>query len=164
MGVRPARRSDLRNILYVLTTAADWARNRGIERWWPSPFPEDQIRPALERGEVYVGEISGEIVGSFVLKWEDPVEWGAQPPVAGYLHALAVRKDRPLPGVGRELIAWAVAKVRLHGRRKLRLGCLATNARLIAYYRSLGFAPLRVVASRVPDEDRGTLLMERDLS
>jgi len=163
VAIRPARPEDMDRVLHVLTTAAEWARHRGIERWWPSPFPENQIRPALHRGELYVAELSGEIVGTFILRWDDPSDWGVQPPIAGYLHALAVRKDRPLSGVGRELIAWAVQKTRAEGRHKLRLGCLETNSALVSHYRSIGFVPLRVVPSRVAGEDRGTLLMEMEI-
>jgi len=131
--VRPARSEDMDRILHVLTTAADWARRRGTERWWPSPFPGSRIRPALDRGELYVAESLGEIVGTFILKWDDPLEWGVQPPVAGYLHALAVRKDRHLSGVGRELIALAARRTRDQRRHKLRLGCLETNTALVSH-------------------------------
>jgi GNAT superfamily N-acetyltransferase len=162
--VRVAGPADLPDILTVLTTAADWARARGIERWWPSPFPPEEVLPELERGEFYVAEFSSEIVGTLVLRWEDPKDWGEQPPVAGYLHALAVRKDRPLRGVGRKLIGWVEDQVRRKGRTKLRLSCLATNDSLIAYYRSLGFRPVRVVPSSAPGEDRGILLMETEVT
>ena len=162
--VRAARPADLEEILLVLTTAADWARARGIERWWPSPFPSDEVRPAQERGEVYVAEASGEIVGTFALRWEDPKDWGEQPPIAGYLHALAVRKDRPSHGIGRRLIAWAAEEVGRQGRLLLRLGCLATNTSLIAYYQLVGFRSVRIVPSRMSSDDRGTLLMEMKIT
>jgi GNAT superfamily N-acetyltransferase len=161
--VRVAGLADLPDILVVLTTAADWARARGIQRWWPSPFPSEEVRPELDRGEFYVATISSEIVGTLVLRWEDPKDWGEQPPVAGYLHALAVRKDRPLRGVGRKLIGWVEARVRQEGRTRLRLSCLETNDSLIAYYRSMGFRAIRVVPWRVPGESRGILLMEKEL-
>lgn len=162
--VRIAEPADLEDILLILTIAADWARARGIERWWPSPFPPEDVRPELDRGEFYVAEISSEMVGTLVLRWEDPKDWGEQPPVAGYLHALSVRKDRPLRGFGRKLIGWVEDQVRRKGRTRLRLSCLATNHSLIAYYRSIGFRPIRVVPWRAPGEDREILLMEKEVA
>jgi ribosomal protein S18 acetylase RimI-like enzyme len=162
--VRVAGPADLEDILHVLTTAADWAKGRGIERWWRTPFPPEEVLPELNRGEFYVALLSHEIVGTLVLRWEDPKDWGEQPPVAGYLHALSVRKDRPLSGIGRKLIGWAEDQVRRKGRTKLRLSCLATNNALIEYYRSAGFRSLRIVPSRVPGEERGVLLMEKEVA
>jgi len=159
--IRKAEPRDLPEILHSLNTAAKWARDRG-EKGWPVPFPQEYVRPSLDRHELYVAEWRGGIAGSFVLRWTDDDFWGPQPPVAGYLHQLAVRRDRPLRGLGRRMVSVAIELVRANGRTLIRLDCVATNRSIIAYYKSLGFRPIRVVP--YPHEgDFEVLLMERPL-
>jgi ribosomal protein S18 acetylase RimI-like enzyme len=57
--------------------------------------------------------------------------------VAGYIHAVAVRREHA--GIGRALIAWAERAVRDAGRPFLRLDCMRDNARIRRYYEELGF-------------------------
>jgi GNAT superfamily N-acetyltransferase len=159
--IRPADGGDLPEILHSLNSAAQWTRSLG-EKGWPVPFPEEFVRPSLERGELYVAEWEGELAGSFILRWADEAFWGPQPPLAGYLHQLAVRRDRPVRGLGRRLVAAAIDLVRVERRLFLRLDCLASNHRLIAYYGSLGFQSVRVV-TYPHDVELDVLLMERSV-
>ncbi|HTW40532.1 MAG TPA: GNAT family N-acetyltransferase [Thermoplasmata archaeon] len=159
--VRPATPPDLAGVLCSLTSAAQWSRERG-ELGWPVPFPEEAVRPSLERGELYVAEWNGEIVGSFVLRYDDEAFWGPQPPVAGYLHQLAVRRDRPVRGLGRRLVDRAESLVREAKRPWIRLDCVATNRSIIAYYEAAGFRPVRVVPYPHGNEFE-VLLMEKRL-
>ncbi|MGC2035342.1 MAG: GNAT family N-acetyltransferase [Thermoplasmata archaeon] len=161
--VRPALTSDIPRILEILTDAAEWARQRGVERWWPIPFPSGRIVPPVDRKEAYVGEIEGKVVGFFVLTWADPAIWGDVPPDAGYVHLLAAERDPALRGLGRHLLGWAEERVRAAGRAKLRLDCIADNASLVRYYESVGFVRVRVVPSPVLGEVRSIQLFERDL-
>jgi ribosomal protein S18 acetylase RimI-like enzyme len=159
--IRPAELRDLPGVLHSLTSAAQWTRDRG-EKGWPIPFPEGLVRPSLDRRELYVAAWRGEIVGSFVLRWTDDDFWGPQPPVAGYLHQLAVRRDRPLRGLGRRLVSRAIEIVRENGRALIRLDCVASNRSIISYYESLRFRPVRVVPYP-HGTDFDVLLMERHL-
>jgi GNAT superfamily N-acetyltransferase len=111
-------------------------RDRGIDQW-PDPFPRLRVDEAFERGDLYVARSGGEIAATFTLQWEDELFWGPQPPVAGYIHAVAVRREHA--GLGRELIEWAVRAVRDSGRAYLRLDCMRDNARIREYYEALGF-------------------------
>jgi GNAT superfamily N-acetyltransferase len=156
---RRAVPGDLPGVLYALTSAAQWTRDRG-ELGWPVPFPEEYVRPSLDRGELYVALWRGEVGGSFVLRWTDEAFWGPQPAVAGYLHQLAVRRDRPLRGLGRRMVARANDLVRTEGRSLLRLDCVSSNRPIIAYYEALGFRPVRIVPYPHGTEF-DVLLMER---
>lgn len=161
---RLAGPADVAEVVGLLTEAAAWARDRGIERWWPIPFPERIVRRGVERGEVFLVHRTDELVGTIALAREDPLMWGDQPPVAGYVHRLAVRRSLAGAGLGRAILEWADGEVRRWGRSKLRLDCLATNAALRRYYLGLGFREVGTVSGKYPGEDRSSALLERDIA
>jgi ribosomal protein S18 acetylase RimI-like enzyme len=136
MKIDAARAEELDEVVGVLSEAAAWLRSRGIEQW-PSPYPTEWVAPSIERGETYLARENGEVAGTITLRWEDPAFWGEQPPVAGYVHGVAVR--RKFAGRGPELLEWAADRVREADRDRLRLDCRTDNAELRAYYEQLGF-------------------------
>jgi len=138
--VEQARPEELGEVLAVLSESARWLRSRGIEQW-PDPFPPDQVEPSIARGETYLVRVGGEVAGTITLRWADPAFWGEQPPVAGYVHAIAVRRE--FAGLGPKLLDWAAARVREAGRELLRLDCLSGNAALRSYYERNGFVHCR---------------------
>jgi GNAT superfamily N-acetyltransferase len=158
---RTARPEDIPSLIDLLSEAAAWARRRGVERWWPTPFPEAWVRPAVERGDTVVIEVGGRPVGTLTLTRDDRRMWGEQPPVAGYVHRMAVARRLAHQGLGARALDWAALEVVSWGRSKLRLDCLATNAPLVAHYVALGFREVGRVAGNIPGEDRPSLLMER---
>jgi GNAT superfamily N-acetyltransferase len=136
MNVERARPEELGAVLAVLTESARWLRARGIQQW-PDPFPPDRVEPSIARGETYLVRVGGEVAGTITLRWADPAFWGEQPPVAGYVHAIAVRRE--FAGLGPKLLDWAEQRVRKAGSELLRLDCLSENAALRAYYELHGF-------------------------
>src|SRR4029450_4175752 len=87
--IRPARPEDIDMVLDVLADAPAWLRARGIDQW-PVRFEHGWVMPAIERGETWLAERDGEVVGSLVVQWEDLMFWEGYPLDAGYLHRLAV--------------------------------------------------------------------------
>lgn len=161
--LRAARLGDLAEVLDILTEAARWAQSVGVDRWWPVPFPEAWVRPGIMRGEVRVAARRARIVGTLTLTAVDSRMWGHQPPVAGYVHRLAVRRADAHQGLGSRMLDDAGTEVRAWGRSKLRLDCLATNESLVRYYRRLGFREVGRVQGNLPDEDRPSVLTERPI-
>ena len=141
-------------MLAVLSESARWLNSRGIEQW-PDPFPADRVEPSIARGETYLVRVGGAVAGTITLRWADHAFWGEQPPVAGYVHAIAVRRE--FAGLGPKLLDWAAARVRDAGRELLRLDCLSSNAALRSYYERHGFAHRRDTTV----EDFRTSLYER---
>jgi ribosomal protein S18 acetylase RimI-like enzyme len=135
--VEQASAEELGEVVAVLSEAAAWLRARGIEQW-PHPFPADWVEPSIERGETYLAREGEAVIGTITLRWEDPVFWGEQPPVAGYVHAIAVRRE--FAGFGPRLLQWADEQVGAAGRELLRLDCRTDNDRLRRYYEGHGFA------------------------
>lgn len=112
-------------------------------------FSEQWVLNSLSRRAVYVVEQDGMPIGTFSLDWDDEVYWGPQEPIAGYVHGLSVRKGFNGSGFGRFVIDWCATQARILNRRLVRLGCDARNARLCAYYESLGF--VRVGMKPMPE-------------
>ena len=161
---RVAHLDDLPQVLDILSEAAAWAKARGVERWWAVPFPSAWVQSGIERGEVVVVEQASRVIGTLTLSREDRRMWGDQPPVAGYLHRIALRRELSHQGLGRQMIEWAGAEVRSWGRSKLRLDCLATNQSLVRYYLAQGFREVGRVQGNIPGEDRPSVLLERSLA
>ncbi len=163
LAFRPARPGDLRQVVDILSEAAAGAKARGVERWWPIPFPEPWVRSGIERGEVVVAESQLRIVGTLTLTRQDLLMWGEQPTIAGYVHRVAVRRELAHQGLGRRMLEWAASEVQGWGRSKLRLDCLATNESLVRYYLNQGFREVGRIQGNIPGEDRASVLMEGPL-
>jgi len=138
--VEQALPEEVEDVVAVLSEAAAWLCSRGIEQW-PHPFPAEWVEPSIERGETYLARVEGAVAGTITLRWEDPAFWGEQPPVAGYVHAIAVR--RAFAGLGPKLLEWAEEQVRGSGRGLVRLDCRTDNQRLRRYYEERGFVHRR---------------------
>jgi len=118
-------------VLSVLADAAAWLRERGVEQW-PDRFPTEWVMPAIEAGETWLAEHDGQIAGTLVVQWDDPLFWAGYPNDAGYLHRLAVRRHGD--GLGGRLLQWAERHAAAAGKVYLRLDCVASNESLRAYY------------------------------
>ena len=136
----------------LLDEATVWVGERGFEQW-PLPFPREELDGAIERGEVYVAELDGDVVATVTLLWDDPTYWGERPADAAYVHKLAVSRASAGHRIGEAIIEWADATAAAEGRDYLRLDCLRHNPGIRAYYEGLGF------------EHRGDLVVNgRDMS
>ncbi len=135
----PACERDLGRVQELLTEAARWSREEGIEGLWRVPYPAEWILPSLRRGEVFVAWLGGAPVGTLTFRWEDRPAWGDRPPEAAYVHKLAVRRALKGARIGARMIDWAGDRAAREGREWLRLDCLRSHAKLRSYYESLGF-------------------------
>ncbi|HEY8489680.1 MAG TPA: GNAT family N-acetyltransferase [Dehalococcoidia bacterium] len=139
VSVRRAGPEDVETVAEILEDAAAWILARGI-RQWPARFPRSFVSSAIRDHEVYLVLDGEAAVGTVTIQWSDEPVWGPQPGDAGYVHRLAVRRDRAGQGLGRWILSWAEERVRAAGRRYLRLDCMAANAGLRRYYEAAGFA------------------------
>ena len=93
---------------------------------------EEMIGRYLDRGEMYLLEHRGEVLGSCVLTREGPDTWE--------LKSLAVYPRRQGRGWGKALVAFARGYCRARGARRLTVGTGDSPATL-GFYRSCGFTP-----------------------
>jgi len=96
LSFRRAGESDLTELVRLRDAAARWQIERGIDQWQPGDQGEEHFRARLREGEVWLATLGpdGPSAGAWELWWDDEPAWGAQPPVAGYVHRLMT--DRPL--------------------------------------------------------------------
>lgn len=102
-------------------------------------FSERWVRNNVSQKEVYVVELDDTPVGTFSLDLDDEKHWGPQEPIAVYVHGICVRKGFNGRGLGSFMLDWCADKVSRLNRRLVRLDCAVHNAKLCAYYESLGF-------------------------
>lgn len=137
---RLADDADLVAVVRLRDDAARWMLAQGVTgQWQPGELGGDHFRRIMESGEVWLAEAADRVVGAWELWWEDEDAWGLQPPTAGYVHRLMVDRGSVPPGTGRQLLRVAERRVAEAGRPLVRLDCLATNARLSAYYLNAGY-------------------------
>ena len=145
LELRRADAGDLEVVRSVLEEASAWLLARGIEQW-PARWGDEWIVPALAEGETWLAADGGEVFGTITLQSRDDLVWPGEPPVAGYVHRLAVR--RGAAGRGADLLAWGEHQVVAAGRTLVRLDCWGGNARLRAYYEAAGYRHVDDVSER----------------
>jgi ribosomal protein S18 acetylase RimI-like enzyme len=163
---RIATKSDVPNVASILTECSEYVQNMGMGKMWPIPFPEDQVASTIDKNETWVVERVGteQIAATFRLVWSDPIFWGSQPPVAGYLHKLAVRRAFAHQDMGTRIVEFAEEQVRQRGREYLRLDCMASNSFIVSYYQARGFRPVKLLVMNICGEVQGIKLMEKLLT
>ena len=107
---------------------------------------------SLERGDMYVAEIGGEVVATGIINkiqvdvYSD-VEWEYEAPddKVAVLHTLAVEPDSRGKGIGRSFVKFYEDLARERGCEVLRIDTVATNAAARRMYKSLGYVERGIV-------------------
>lgn len=141
--IERATERDADAVLAILLDAARWLLSRGIEQWRPEHFQREALLRHIARGEVFVARHDATPVGTLSLSWDDLAVWGEQPPIAGYVHGLAISRSEGGHGLGRALLDWASRRAAAAGKPLLRLDCVTDNPALRAYYERAGFTYVR---------------------
>lgn len=116
-------------------------------RWEKFVYPSDDfIRSSIERGELYVGLLIGEIVGAMSVNGEgtegyEGAPWGVNAARGEFsvIHALGVLPSHHGRGFARGLVATAKDVARGLGHKALRLDVLDGNLPAVKLYESEGF-------------------------
>lgn len=143
MVIRPATEADV-------PALADLARRTWLDAFGASLAPDDaaaaadesrseaRFRRALDERTILVAEDDGALVGYAELGGADMPELGTRPE-DGWLHRLYVETALQGRGIGRELLAAALADPRLAGAPRVFLQVWEENPRAIRLYESVGF-------------------------
>lgn len=70
LDVVQADLDDVEAVVAILEEAARWLIKKGVPTWIPGTL-EPVMRPAIERGEVYLAKLNNQPVATVTLQWED---------------------------------------------------------------------------------------------
>lgn len=135
--------ADLNVVLKQLKIAAEEIAKKGINQWdyWKNPSAEriNEIRKSIEDKTFYfIQNKRNESIGMVQVLAEDLTYWGFQPDHAKYIHTLVVFKEFQGQQYGRKILRFLEEKYNQKADY-LRLDCLASNSKLIHYYKQSGF-------------------------
>ena len=160
LDIKNATKSDAKLLAEILTEATQYKLERGDETWGSEPYSSQEAAELIALGPTYLVYKDSKVVGTFALLWDDEKNWGKQPPIAGYLCRMAVRRGAHGQGLGQQIIAWALKEVASKDRQFLRLDCSAHNAELCTYYEKQSF--VQVATKQSPrNKDYLAALYER---
>ncbi len=130
LKVRPYRESD-QDVVVAL-----W-RECGLVRPWNDPVKDIRRKLGIQRDLFLVGSTEGRLVATIMVGYEGN---------RGWVNYLAVAADCRSRGFGRLLMEQAEARLRAMGCPKISLQIRRSNAGLVAFYRSIGYAEDDVVS------------------
>ena len=138
-----ASESQREEVLDILREARQWLIEKGITGQWSAEIPNSVLAERISLGQVYIARPAGsnKAVATFSLLDHDEEVWGDQPPVAVYVHSLAVRRAWAGRGLGSRVLDEVGKIAHQSGRSRVRLDCWVDNASLRAYYERLHFQP-----------------------
>jgi GNAT superfamily N-acetyltransferase len=147
--ILPAAPDQLAVVAAVLDDASRRLLSMGIAQW-PIPFPVDRVVFPGAGAAVYLAWDGDVAAGTFTLQRRDAAFWPEMPEAAGgleawgsdgarpvYLHRFATRTG--YRGLGAWMVREAEAIGRGWGANVMRLDCVASDAKIRAYYESFGY-------------------------
>ncbi|WP_328858502.1 GNAT family N-acetyltransferase [Williamsia herbipolensis] len=141
--MRAAVADDAQPIVDLRDDLARWITAGGIRQWDEGDLSPTEVGDGIARGEWHVAEVDRRVAACVRLVWSDAEFWGDDDAPAGYVHGLMVDRAHAGHGWGRAMVEWCVDRTRDAGYDVIRLDTAAHNPTLVAYYRSLGFDPVR---------------------
>ena len=130
MEIRPYRESDQDAVVAL------W-RECGLVKPWNDPVKDIRRKKGIQRDLFLVGSMNGRLVATAMVGYEGH---------RGWINFLAVAADCRKQGFGRLLMDEAEALLRAMGCPKISLQIRRSNADVVAFYRSIGYAEDDVVS------------------
>ena len=124
MRIRPFELTDEQQVITL------W-HDCGLIRPWNDPGKDIRRKLAVRPDLFLVGVEDGQVVGTVMAGYEGH---------RGWVNYLAVAPACRRQGLGRHLMAEAERRLRAEGCPKINLQVRSSNAEVIAFYRSIGFA------------------------
>ncbi|WP_404451130.1 GNAT family N-acetyltransferase [Virgibacillus necropolis] len=143
--VRQAIKEDTPSVVKMLTNAASWLKENGVDQWsyLHSGKENNEIEAAIIKGTTYVLEDDeGKFIASFNLSPEqndwDLELWGNTNDQALYVHRLVVARGQHKKDIGKKLLAWMIKNID-QKIESIRLDCIGHNRVLNLFYQDAGF-------------------------
>lgn len=153
MNFRKATANDIDTIsrLYDKVHTAE-ERGQFNTGWKRGVYPaRDIAEAALQRGDLFVGEDEGRIVGTMILNHEQmdvyrnaPWVCDAAPEDVMVMHTLAIDPDIKRRGYGRQFAAFYEQYALDNGCKSLRIDTQNKNTGARAFYKALGYTEVAI--------------------
>ncbi len=147
LTIRAATEDDVEAVVALVHDTAVWLRERNIPQWqvYLKPTGLREIRYAVMGAggrEFFVAFDNEQLVGTCCIQWNDVDHWDARgnDSMAGYIHTLAVARRRHHCRIGQRMLRFAEQLIASRNKPLSRLDCSAANAKLVNYYRLMGYA------------------------
>ena len=145
--VRSAKLSEIPQILNITRACAAAMIKNGIYQWNEDYPNKEAFQLDIERGELYVFEEDGQVIGTIVLSTlmdEEyvPVEWLTPSDKNIYIHRVSVHPDLQGKGYAQKLMAFAEDYARKNTFASIRLDTFSQNKRNQKFYETRGFQRL----------------------
>lgn len=145
--VRSAKLSEIPQILNITKACAAAMIKNGIYQWNEDYPNKEAFELDIERGELYVLEEDGRIIGTIVLSTlmdEEyvPIEWLTTSDNNIYIHRVSVHPDLQGKGYAQKLMAFAENFARENKFASVRLDTFSQNKRNQKFYETRGFERL----------------------
>ncbi|MEI5993326.1 GNAT family N-acetyltransferase [Candidatus Enterococcus mansonii] len=146
MLLRKATIEETQTAMTLLKETAEWLNSIGSSQWSDVLDGEDkyEIAKAVKNGEVFFFYNSNELIG-MAAAWRKPTAWDERlwkdqefNESVYYLHRVIIHPRYRGKGYGKELLN-ALKSEFTEAVSELRLDCLASNSKLVQFYRDNNF-------------------------
>ncbi len=147
-----ASEKDLELINKLYADRVKWFKESNIEQWkdnYPDKYNISYLKQQMQINKLYVIKNENKVIGSMLLKSEDPKYW-EDLANAYYMHHLVT--DINTSGIGLELIKFAIQQCINDKKEYLRLDSVSGNNKLNEYYKKLGFELVGIKELKVSGE------------
>ena len=135
-----AKVNDITIILEIIKERCDWFLKSNIEQWgswyYEDLYDYKYFLEAMKKNNLYVVKNNEEIVGLFLLKYENDEYWKDFQP-AIYLDHFVTKLGHQ--GLGEKILDFIRNKAHEKNLKYLRLDCMRCNPKINEYYQKHGF-------------------------
>lgn len=138
MIIQNSAPADIDEIFRLYHIATEYMKERSPVHW--PEFDRGMVETEIRENRQWKLVENGQILCVWATTFSDPQIWGernADPAV--YIHRIAVNPQHRGRKFVHDIIAWAQAYARLHGKRLIRLDTVGDNKKLIELYTGCGF-------------------------
>lgn len=148
--IRAAKVNEIPRILDFTQACGAVMRARGIFQWTPEYPSRKAFSRDIERGELWVFEQEGQVIGTVVLSSHMDeeyrhVRWLTDNRANRYIHRLAVDPAFQGRGIAQALMDFAETRAAAEGACSIRLDTFSRNSRNQRFYEQRGYTRLGAV-------------------
>lgn len=147
LTIQRATTADVPTIVDILSYGVRNKIRRGDLAWGEKNIEAASVEPFIANGTAYIALLDSHVVGTFMLNWQDEINWGKQQQPACYLQRFAVASGYSGRNIGGQILDLVATTVNDQGNlQSIRLVCPSANTKLRAYYEKQGFGRADAIA------------------